>query len=133
MKKITRQPNEPEVQVTSLKSVLEWLKPTLKSIDNPNDLKALEIIVNEIGKCPSCQGNGETLSAFPPPDHYSVHHYPRGQKMYGTKCQLCKGNGKILDIVCVSCGVTADRQPAQRHLTYCQKCEERLTLTGILK
>lgn len=133
MKKLGKQDNTPEVKITSLKSVLEWLKPALKAIDNPNDLQGLEIIINEIGKCPTCLGSGEVLYEHAPDTNYKVKFYPRGQKRFAVKCGACKGEGKILEIQCVSCGVKADRQPAQRHLTYCNECEAKLTLSGILK
>lgn len=133
MKKSYRQPNEPEILITSKKSVIEWLKPVLKVIDNPNDIKAIEIILNEIGKCTVCKGTGENLHVFPPDNNYKVKFYPRGGKMYAVSCILCKGSGHILETQCVSCGIKADIMPSQRHFEYCETCEKKLTLTGILK
>lgn len=128
----SRKSGSPEIKITSLKSVIAWLTPYAKTIDNPNDLLAIETIMNEIGKCPSCKGSGERNVSIQPDSNYKVRITPRKEKYFLIQCLDCKGLGKILEINCVSCGNKADRLPAQRHLNYCNGCEVKLTASGII-
>lgn len=133
MNKNLRWPNNPEVKVTSLKSLLVWLKPLFSAVETKDEIAAAEYIINEIGKCANCRGTGEIINEFAPNNTgYKVKFFPRGKKRFLTVCGACKGQGHILEIECVSCGVKADRQPAQRHIQYCNDCEMKLTATGTL-
>ncbi len=132
MNKNLRWPNK-EVEVKSLKSVIEWLKPLCVAVETKNEIAAIEILLNEIGKCHTCLGTGENIGPYKPESNYKVRFYPRGQTGYITPCASCKGLGKILEITCVSCGIVADRQFSQKHLTYCSECEARFVLNGQLK
>lgn len=116
-------------------SAIEFLKNLRGQFEKQKNAVAVEAIdcaLDEVGKCPFCDGNKEVQVPEPPAGPYRTQRDITGRKKYFVKCAACKGVGKYLEVKCVSCAKISKVTTDQKHMNHCKLCAERLVRKGVL-